>query len=291
MSNSVPIFQHPLQMSRRKARSILMLTVALLSFRIGLRSYADEAAGADKPSKTEAANQRAAYSGISDSASDRDNSQLKSREQAALSSEKDGQATAVTQFMQLADLEVSLKHPDLAIEHCRHAIQIYDPKKHGLYSTLLPGRGLVTILADQGHLTDSVQLLREAADRRKATNGDDSPEAAAQLCELLTFYKDRKDDEKASQVLDEVLACDIRRFYTEVPDMHSKDPVDLQAIYSWACDVGRYKQTKLAMNILNRILSAQRKTFGRDNAYTAETIHYIGQVQHMDGWRKEPPDL
>ena len=206
------------------------------------------------------------------------------REQAVLN-ENNGQPTAAFSWFQLAQTEAVADMPERAVEDFRHGLKIYQKTTDslGFYSGMLsshsdtiPSFWLAKALTKVGHAKDGENLIQDSIQATTKAFGSDSAVTACQLAQLFSFYIDQKRDADAVKVLDQLLALNMSTL--EVGRMGAREQLKNQVQ-----GVVRDNRKALAFKILDKELTAERKSLDPDDERIADTLTEIAKLQNNLG--------
>jgi tetratricopeptide (TPR) repeat protein len=209
---------------------------------------------------------------------------LKARESAAMVAEKNGDAKAAHLWMDLAGSDIQVKQYDQAIERINKAIDslrdrpIYNAGGVGVSQFInLPIHSLV----DAGRTKDAETLYLKMLDKTRSVFGATSTEYSCALGRLTIFYTSQNNQEKSMNYLDQLLALDPRR--EELGKQSNEENGRKLVLQSANGLLYKDGHDVLAMQILEKLLDAQRKTYGSDDSHVAEVLTQIGLVETKNG--------
>jgi tetratricopeptide (TPR) repeat protein len=206
-------------------------------------------------------------------------------QQAALA-EKNNYRISWVFWNRLADQEALAQMPELALEHTRKSLRLYNKPVDTWNSQgpLVPFKGFsATSLINSGHAAGYEAVLREALQVSITQFGDQSRGAAQQSCQLFVFYLDQKRDSDALKMLDQILQIDLRK--TEVSPGYRQNV--LRQVADATLGLTKQNRGELALTILNKSLLAQKKTFEPDDRRLADSLVNIAEVNIALGKNEE----
>ena len=187
---------------------------------------------------------------------------------------------ARSQWQKVSLLEEEAGLLSEALADLKHSLSIgsppYGQRALGSIEIFADDR-LMRKLAENGRSADVEALLQKAAKAVNSSCGEQSPEAATQLVQLVVFYFDRNDQDKAFRSLHELLSLDLRAFEVGL-GMYQR--VSAQTtLEDYASALVTKGKGELAVQILQKILQAQRKIFEPDNERIALSLLTLAEVE------------
>ncbi|HEY9760687.1 MAG TPA: tetratricopeptide repeat protein [Oculatellaceae cyanobacterium] len=208
--------------------------------------------------------------------------EFKMQESAAMLAEKNNQPNAAQLWMNLAGSEVNSKQYDLAIQHVNRAINLQTPNEsYGIGGNSISGISDWPIrqLAEAGRPQDAEQLYLTMLSKIKGLCGPKSIRYADVLAELCIFYTAQNNREKSVEYLNELLALDPRR-----QELGQRSASPRQGFADQVCGLlYKHWQNPLPKEILEKLLDAQRSTYGSDDAHVARVLAKLGIVETNNG--------
>lgn len=211
---------------------------------------------------------------------------------AAKIAEANGEPTAYSKYIVLANAEAGIDQLDQAIKDCMHGLSLYNGirastgSEYGYWRpTILNAYCVLNAkLSSSGRARECIRLLEFAVSRTRSANGSGSEETFDQLLELLQFYRGQKDNAQALAVLDRALQCTMQRTPMRDPfqSSHGSRPNPMERIWSWPRESAK-DNPKLAIEILEKTLEAQRKQLPSDDMQIGLTLNALGDVYRMSG--------
>jgi tetratricopeptide (TPR) repeat protein len=212
--------------------------------------------------------------------------ELKMQKSAAILAEKNNQGDAAQLWMNLAGSELQTKQCDQAIEHIERAIALQtklEVSNLDYNSRLVFSDWPIRQLAEAGRPKDAEKLYQTLLGKTRDLYGPRSNRYSGVLVELCIFYAMQNNREQAIDYLDQLLALDPRKQELGKASSNARKMITDQ------CYGLLYKhgQNALASEILERLLDAQRKTYGSDDAHVAAVLTKIGIVETNNGFYEQ----
>ncbi|HEY9719710.1 MAG TPA: tetratricopeptide repeat protein, partial [Trichormus sp.] len=206
----------------------------------------------------------------------------KMQESAAILAEKNKAANAAQLWMTLAGNEVLSKQYDQAIEHIKRAINLQDRQEaydlEGTPMSVIPDWP-IRLLAESGRPKDAEMLYQTLLTKTKDLVGSTSNRYCGVLAELSIFYATQNNREQAFNYLEQLLALDPRK-----QELGKTSGSARQAILALGYGpLNKDGHNILAIDILEKLLDAQRKTYGSDDTHVAAVLTQIGIVETKNG--------
>lgn len=201
--------------------------------------------------------------------------ELKMQESAAILAEKNNVANAPQLWMNLAGSEVQAKQYDSAIEHIKKAINSQQAKSALEVEPRPITDWPIRSLAEAGRQKDAEMLYQTQLGKTKDLFGATSSRYCHVLAEVSIFYATQNNRTRAMDYLDQLLALDPRKQELGKTSESARQVV-LDSAYGLV-----YKDwhNKLDMDILEKLLDAQRKTYGSDDAHVSKVLTTLATVE------------
>lgn len=211
-----------------------------------------------------------------------DASKFKMLESAAMLAEKNNEPTAPQLWMNLAGSEVQAKQYDQAFLHIKRAVEIKDKRPgYNLEGFQMPDfyDWPIRALAEAGRGSDTELLYQMMLKKAKSLYGPTSVEYSRVLANCAISYAVQKQREKALNYLDQLLVLDPRKQELGKNSQNGRKAL-LEGAYSLRFRDG---QNVLARELQEKLLEAQRKTYGSDDSHVSCVLANMGTLETKEG--------